>query len=96
MIYEGSRYARTPVVAAADATGREPRVLARRVAPPAPAALEHTVTDGERLDHLAERFYGEPTRYWLILDANPEVLNPFHLLQPGRRIAVPRNRVLDR
>jgi hypothetical protein len=30
---------------------------------------------------------------WLILDANPEELNPFLLLRPGRRIKVPQNRV---
>jgi Phage Tail Protein X len=48
---------------------------------------------GERLDHLAQRFYGDPLKSWLILDANPEELNPFLLLRPGRRIKVPQNRV---
>jgi nucleoid-associated protein YgaU len=50
------------------------------------------VVAGERLDHLAARFYGDPRRYWLILDANPEILDPFDLLVPGRRIRIPRDR----
>jgi hypothetical protein len=50
------------------------------------------VVEGERLDQLAQRFYGDPLKSWLILDANPEELNPLLLLRPGRRIKVPQNR----
>jgi len=90
MRFPGSRYAATPVV---DAPGG--RALARRRVPPAPAVLEHVVRDGERLDQLAARFYGDATRSWLLLDANPEELNPFDLLRPGRRIGVPADRAVD-
>jgi len=90
MRFQGSRYAHTPVV---DAGGA--RVLGRRAIPAAPGLLEHVVMDGERLDQLAGRFYGDPTRSWRLLDANLGELNPFDLLRPGRRIAVPADRTVD-
>ena len=93
MIFQGSRYARTEVITAPDARGNTARALGRRRIPPTPGVLEHIVLEGERLDQLAHRFYGDPLKSWLILDANPEELNPFLLLRPGRRIKVPQNRV---
>lgn len=94
MIFKGSRYATSDVVTPPTADGTSPRVLAPRVAGPAPGAFTHTVAEGDRLDTLAARFYGEPTRYWVILDANPEPLNPFELLVPGRPIRIPKNRIV--
>lgn len=37
-------------------------------------ALEHTLSVGDRLDLLALNYYNDPTRWWLILDANPEII----------------------
>ena len=48
------------------------------------------------LDTLAARFYGEPTKYWLLLDSNPETLNPFELLVAGTTLHVPKNRLVGR
>jgi len=93
MIFQGSRYATTGVIAALDSRGATARALVLRRIPPTPGMLEHVVVEGERLDQLAQRFYGDPLKSWLILDANPEELNPFLLLRPGRRIKVPPNRV---
>jgi nucleoid-associated protein YgaU len=89
--FPGSRYAATPVVDAGDGA----RSLGRRDIPATPGVLEHVVMDGERLDQLAARFYGDATRSWLLLDANPEELNPFALLRPGRRIEVPADRRVE-
>jgi hypothetical protein len=94
MVFKGSRYSTTDVVEIRGPDGVVRRSLATRVAAPAPSALEQTVVEGERLDTLAMRFYGEPTRYWLVLDANPETLNPFELLAPGASIHVARNRLV--
>jgi nucleoid-associated protein YgaU len=94
MIFKGSRYSSSEVITSVDADGRSVRVLATRTIPAAPGALEYIACEGDRLDTLANRFYAEPTRYWLILDANPEPLNPFELLVPGRAIQVPRNRLV--
>ena len=88
MIFRGSRYAKTELM-----DGIMPHTLARRRLPEAPGVIEHVVMEGERLDHLAARFYGDARKSWLILDANPDVLDPFELLRPGRRIRIPQNRI---
>lgn len=71
-----------------------PRTLALRRIPETPGAIEHIVIEGERLDHLAARFYSDAKKYWLILDANSDELNPFEVLKPGRRIRIPQNRIV--
>ena len=93
MIFQGSRYARVGAIAALDSRGVSVRALELRRILKTPGVLEHLVVEGERLDHLAQRFYGDPQKSWLILDANPAELNPFLLLRRGRRIQVPQNRV---
>ena len=94
MVFKGSRYSATEIIEVVGPDGRVSRALALRAIAPDASALEHTVSDGERLDTLAARFYGEPTRYWLVLDANPDTLNPLELLEPGRAIHVPKNRLV--
>jgi nucleoid-associated protein YgaU len=96
MIFKGSRYTDVQVIQPLGAEGKSPRVLAERRITREPGVLEHVAAEGERLDQLAANFYGEPTKYWLILDANLETLNPFELLQPGRTIRVPQNRIVRR
>jgi nucleoid-associated protein YgaU len=95
MIFQGSRYAGTEVIDPVNSTGEHPRVLALRRIPETPGMFEHVVMEGERLDQLSSRFYGDPKKFWLLLDANPQVLNPFELLRPGQRIRVPQNRVVS-
>jgi len=56
-----------------------------------PVRREHLVVAGERLDHLAQRYYGDPLKYWLICDANDAVF-PEELLVPGKVLRIPRNR----
>jgi nucleoid-associated protein YgaU len=92
VVFKGSRYANAEVITPPGADGVRRRVLAVRRAPETVGVVEHVVTGEERLDHLAQQFYRDPTKYWLILDANREVVNPFELLRPGRRIRIPANR----
>ena len=35
--------------------------------------VEHVVAAGDRLDLLAIHYYNDPTAWWRILDANPQV-----------------------
>ena len=91
MIFQGSRYTKTDLM-----VGQPRRTLALRRIPNTPSALEHVVMEGERLDHLATRFYADTEKYWLILDGNPAELDPFVLLVPGRRIRIPQNRLVTR
>ncbi len=39
---------------------------------------EITVTEGERLDLIAAKTYGDPEQFWRICDAN-DAMNPFDL-----------------
>ena len=88
--YAGLEIAELTVV---DAAG-EPRVLAyvrRRFVPgatPTARRVSHAVVQGERLDHLAARYLGDPTQFWRICDANG-ALRPDELEELGRRIDIP-------
>ncbi len=51
--------------------------------------VSHTVVQGERVDHLAARYLGDPTQFWRICDAN-NVLRPEELVEEvGRRVDIP-------
>lgn len=39
-----------------------------------PGVLEHTLVEGDRLDLLALNYYNDARKWWLILDANPEII----------------------
>ena len=47
--------------------------------------VEHTVTQGDRLDNLATRYVGDPEQFWRICDAN-DVLRPEELTEEIGRI----------
>jgi hypothetical protein len=70
-----SRYATTPVLAYDPGDGRPPIPhLARRFVPPPErlAALgEHEVVEGDRLDLISARYFGDPELWWRTADANP-------------------------
>jgi hypothetical protein len=73
--------------------GTEVRYTKRRLLPPLSEAADetapHTVDSGERLDHLGQRYFGDPGQWWQIADANP-VLDPGELTaEPGREIDIP-------
>lgn len=71
--------------------GRTIVYLARRIVPPPErfsTLLEHTVTDGERLDQISAQFLGDPEQFWRIADAN-NAMQPDDLTQPsGRKIRI--------
>ncbi|HEX8394490.1 MAG TPA: hypothetical protein VF665_19240 [Longimicrobium sp.] len=69
---------------------REVRHLRRRFLPAeeGETLLEHSVTEGDRLDNVTARYLGDPLQFWRIADANA-VLRPDELTdEPGRRIRV--------
>jgi hypothetical protein len=77
----------------ADSDGK-PRVIAykrRRFIPPADGQttlVEHTVTQGERLDNITARYLGDPLQFWRLCDANG-ALDPEELTdETGRTIAI--------
>jgi hypothetical protein len=48
----------------------------------------YQVTSLDRLDDLAYRFFLDPTQWWRIADANPEIMN-WSVLPVGTIIRVP-------
>ncbi len=94
MVFKGSRYTDAEVIQPLGPDGKSPRVLASRLIPAVAGVLDHVASDAERIDQLAANFYGDPTKYWLILDANPATLNPFELIEAGRIIKIPQDRIV--
>jgi hypothetical protein len=57
--------------------------------------IEHTITDTDRLDHLARHYYNDDRLWWRIIDANPQLLFADKLLGPdyvGRVILIPQGK----
>ncbi|MDQ6851962.1 MAG: hypothetical protein M3070_18885 [Actinomycetota bacterium] len=63
-------------------------MLLRPIPPPAPTRQRHEMGDGERLDHVAARAFGDPEQFWRLCDVNTE-LRPNDLQVVGRRITIP-------
>ena len=75
-----SRYRRVPDITVVDARGRVVAAKAFRPLPTVTGTFTHTVDSGDRLDRLAFTYYGQPSQYWHVCDANPEFLSPLALL----------------
>jgi nucleoid-associated protein YgaU len=78
--------------------GGKRKVMAQPAARKTETAQVHMVIQGDRLDLLAFRYYGDPTKWWIIADANrslfPATALPFELLegdQVGEEITIPYN-----
>jgi nucleoid-associated protein YgaU len=55
--------------------------------PPPPAARTYTVVSGDTLWAIAERFYGDGSKYQVIADASG-ISNP-DLIHPGQQLTIP-------
>lgn len=50
--------------------------------------IQHMVKDGETLQNIAYRYYGDSGKWYLIAEANG-ILNPFKELESGTLIKIP-------
>lgn len=86
-----SRYYGSETATLEIADGNTVAYLKRRFVPaPERFALlqEHTVTQGERLDNLANQYLGDPEQFWRLCDAN-RAMNPEDLTAtPNRRLRI--------
>jgi hypothetical protein len=90
-----SRYANVETVTLervdADGNVRAIAYKRRRFVPPAAGQttlVQHRFAAGERLDTITARYFGEPTQFWQICDAN-DVLRPSELeAEVGRPITI--------
>jgi hypothetical protein len=75
-----------------DGNARVLGYVRRRFVPGAAAnstLVLHPVVQGERLDQLATRYFGDPTQFWRICDAN-DALRPEELIEePGKLVDIP-------
>lgn len=84
-----SRFAKLPVLQVVAPDGSVRQVVALRLELPAFTGdvKQYRVVQGEGIDLLAQRFYGDERLWWRILDANP-VVYPLDV-QPNDILNVP-------
>lgn len=92
MIVIGSRYEREEVFYTLDARSGSTRPTVMRsatnpsrYAPPSKAVKWQS---GIRLDQISGSRWGSPDRWWVLADANPDLLDPMSLT-PGATILLP-------
>ncbi len=86
-----SRYAEIANATWVSADDREITYKKRRFLPSGetlPVLTEVTVKEGDRLDLIAARSFGEALHSWRVADAN-NAMNPRDLLEPDRVLTVP-------
>ena len=89
MFFRGSRYEPIPEAKLTAANGRTIRYKRVRFIPDVAGNLLYTVSEGERLDTIAFKLYGDPERFWRICDANLS-LHPADLVaETGQRLLIP-------
>ncbi len=89
MFFKGSRYADVGEDQIADSNGREIRYKTIRFIPETRAQMGHIVSQGERLDHIAHRYFRDPERFWRICDANRALWPDDLVAEAGRKILIP-------
>jgi hypothetical protein len=89
MFFKGSRYAEVGEHAIIDDQGRVCRYNKVRFIPATPAERGHRLAQGERLDHLAQRYFRDPERFWRIGDANLALWPDDLVAEPNRIILIP-------
>ena len=86
-----SRYYAIATATLETADGKTINYVRRRFVPPPEnftLLLEHTVTEGERLDNITAQYLGDPEQYWRVCDANGAI-RPDELTETaGSRIRI--------
>jgi hypothetical protein len=80
MFTKGSRYRNVSQSTSLTAGGERIQGIDLRVITPRTGTFLHTVQDGDRLDLLAYRYYGDSTKWWQICDANSVAAFPIDLV----------------
>jgi len=83
MFSKNSRYRKQPFAVTIDPRGRRLKSVTLRATPETGGTFLHTITEGDRLDHLAYKYYKAPKKWWRIVDANQEFFSPLDLLGAG-------------
>jgi len=91
-----SRYTSTPLIPFSEADGNKFFPIQRSTRyPEIPKDVNDIyaiTTEGDRLDLLAQQFYGNTDLYWVIASANPDIIPQNSLFIPvGTEIRIPYN-----
>ncbi len=91
-----SRYINTPIILSPPKKGRRGFPIQRSTRyPEIPTDVNDIyayTTEGDRLDLLAQQFYGDISLWWIIATGNPEKLSLNSLYVPvGTEIRIPTN-----
>lgn len=89
MFFKGSRYAKVGEATITDSKGRTIRYKKTRFIAQTSAQLGHRLSQGERLDHLAHRYYQDAERFWRICDANTALWPDDLVADVGATILIP-------
>ena len=89
MFFKGSRYETVEDHELTEENGRVIRYKTVRLITSATVRYQHTLTEGERLDHLASRYYRDPERFWRICDANEAMWPEDLTADPGDQVDIP-------
>lgn len=91
MIFLNSRYANGPLAQVINPNSGKYTAAVYRRFPGIQAFAYYTYTwkEGDQIDSFAHAIYGSSSVWWRLMDANPEILDPF-LIPPGTVIRVPR------
>jgi hypothetical protein len=87
-----SRYYGARVKMFTGPAGVQAAYLERRIIPQPDiytSTIDYVVAEGDRLDNLAAKFFGDPLLFWIICDVNGAVDPDELTAQPGRAIRIP-------
>jgi hypothetical protein len=80
MIYSDSRYANGLILKAQDARTGQYRLAVYRQFPSEKREFYYyTWVEGDRIDMVSNSLLGSPAFWWRIMDANPEIIDPFSI-----------------
>lgn len=85
-----NRYANTPELKTTTGT----RYLATTIYPEVPYSENDIyvyTTEGDRLDNIANQYYGDATLYWVIAIANPQTSFSSLFIPVGTQLRIPGN-----
>jgi hypothetical protein len=89
MFFKGSRYENVDEGEIEDGTQRTIRYKKIRFTPETKSRQAHSVSQGERLDNLAYRYFRDSELFWRICDANPTLWPDDLVSEVGRSIRIP-------
>jgi hypothetical protein len=80
LIYTDSRYASGLIFKAYDSRKEQYSATVLRQFPIQSSGFYHyTWTERDRIDEVAQEFLGSASFWWVIMDFNPEVIDPFDI-----------------